>query len=150
MPPHHEEAPSLPPDTLVERPGAKRICELDGLRSLLEQSLAQDYPVSVRRIATQLGYAGGNGGFIHRSFPDLCRSIAVKRKAWDERRMEDFRHAVGAAILEQPPPTLYELSQRLGFQTSTTLRFWAPDMAERLIKSARNIQRKRLQDFDWC
>ncbi len=115
-------------------PGAKRICELDGIRSLLEQSLQQDYPASVRRIATQLGYAGGNGGFILRSFPDLCRSIAVKRKGWEKRRVEQLRHDVRAALFEQPPPTLRELSQRLGFQTSTTLRFWMPDLADELIK----------------
>lgn len=115
-------------------PGAKRICELDGIRSLLEQSLQQDYPTSVRRIATRLGYAGGNSGFILRSFPDLCRSIAVKRKDWEKRRVEQMRHDVRAALFEQPPPTLRELSQRIGFQTSTTLRFWVPDLVDELIK----------------
>jgi hypothetical protein len=115
-------------------PGAKRICELDGLRSLLEQSLAQDYPVSVRRIAKQLGYAGGNGGFILRSFPELCRSIAVKRKVWEERKVEQLRRDVKASLSEQPPPTLHELSQRFGFQTSTTLRFRVPDLADELME----------------
>jgi hypothetical protein len=107
---------------------------LDGIRSLLEQSLQQDYPASVRRIATQLGYAGGNGGFILRSFPDLCRSIAVKRKDWEKRRVEQLRRDVRASLSEQPPPTLHELSQRFGFQTSTTLRFWMPELADELIK----------------
>ena len=110
-----------------KEPGAKRICELNRIHSLLEQSLVQDPPVPVRRIAAMLGYADGNGGFIHRKFPDLCRSIAIKRKAWEEQHLEALRNAVSNAILEQPPPTLHELSRRLGFQTSTTLRSWAPD-----------------------
>ena len=115
-----------------KEPGAKRICELNRIHSLLEQSLVQDPPVPVRRIAAMLGYADGNGGFIHRKFPDLCRSIAIKRKAWEEQHLEALRNAVRKAILEQPPPTLHELSRRLGFQTSTTLRSWAPDLADRL------------------
>jgi hypothetical protein len=115
-------------------PGAKRICELDRIRTLLEQSLELDYPVSVRRLAKQLGYAGGNSGFILRSFPDLCRSIAAKRRAWEERKVEQLRCDVRAALSEQPPPTLHELSQRFGFQTSTTLRFWVPDLADELME----------------
>ncbi len=34
------------------KPGAKRICEIDAIRSALEQSLAQDPPVPTRRIAS--------------------------------------------------------------------------------------------------
>jgi hypothetical protein len=105
---------------------------LNRIHSLLEQSLIQDPPVPVRRIAAMLGYADGNGGFIHRKFPDLCRLIAIKRKVWEEQHLEALRNAVSKAILEQPPPTLHELSRRLGFQTSTTLRSWVPDLADRL------------------
>jgi len=117
-----------------KEPGTKRICELNRIRELLEGSLVQDPPVSVRSIAAMLGYADGNGGFIHRRFPELCRSIAIRRKAWEKGRLEALRSAVSMAILEQPPPTLHALSRRLGFQTSTTLRSWVPDLADRLKK----------------
>jgi transcriptional regulator with XRE-family HTH domain/transposase-like protein len=117
------------------QPGAKRIAELDRIRALLEQSLKQNPPTSVQRIARQLGYAGGNGGVIHRSFPDLCQSMAKKRKEWKELRTKEVRRAVTAAILEEAPPTLHEMSQRLGFQTSTTLRSWVPDLADRLLQA---------------
>jgi transcriptional regulator with XRE-family HTH domain len=115
-------------------PGARRIAELERIRASLEQSLKQDPPTSVRRIAAQLGYAGGNGGFIHRSFPDLCAAIAKRLAVWKDRRRQELRPAVIAAIAEQPPPTLHEMSRRLGFQTSTTLRSWVPDLADRLVK----------------
>ena len=104
------------------------------IHALLKGAMKQNPPVSVRRISTQLGYAGGNGGFIHRSFPDLCVSIAKKLEEWKERRTWELRLAVTAALLEQPPPTLHTLSQRLGFQTSTTLRYWVPDLADHLLK----------------
>ncbi|MGB9079421.1 MAG: TniQ family protein [Terracidiphilus sp.] len=115
-------------------PGAKRIAELEHIRSLLEQSLRRDPPISVRRIATQLGYSGGNAGFIVRCFPDLCRSIRKRLEERKARRKEEVRRIVSAAISEQPPPTLHELSQRFGFQTSTTLRAGAPDLADLLLK----------------
>jgi len=115
-------------------PGAKRIAELGRMRSLLEHSLKQHPPISVRRIAAQLGYSGGNAGFILRCFPDLCRSIRKKSKEWKERRTEELRNTVVAAIAGQPSLTLRDLSHRLGFQTSTTLRSWMPDLADQILK----------------
>lgn len=115
-------------------PGAKRICELDRIRALLEHSLEQDPPISVRCIAAKLGYSAGNAGFIHRCFPDLCQSIAKRQEEWKQRRRGELRVVVAAAIPEEPPPTLHDLSRRLGFQTSTTLRSWVPDLADRLLR----------------
>jgi hypothetical protein len=105
-----------------KKPGAKRICEIDAIQSALEQSLAQDPPVPTRRIAARLGYA--NGGFIHKKFPDLCRAIAEELENCKKRRLDELRQAVNAARLEDPPPTLHNLSRRLGFQNSSALRFW--------------------------
>jgi len=116
-----------------KQPGAKRICEIDTIRSALEQSLVQDPPVSVRRIAMQLGYA--NGGLIQRKFPDLCHAIAQKLDGCRKRRFETLRQAVDAARFEDPPPTLHDLSRRLGFQNSSTLRSWFRDETDRLLEA---------------
>jgi AraC-like DNA-binding protein len=116
-----------------KQPGAKRISEIDAIRSALEQSLAQNQPMSVRSIATQLGYA--NAGFIHRKFPDLCHAIAEKLDNRKRHRFEELRQAVNAASLEDPPPTLQEVSGRLGFQNSSTLRSWFPDELDGLIEA---------------
>jgi hypothetical protein len=113
------------------RPGAKRICEIDAIRSALEQSLAQDPPVSARRIAAKLGYS--NAGLIQRKFPDHCRAIAQKLEEWKKRRLEELRQVADAASHEEPPPTLYDLSRRLGFKTSSQLRYHFPDAVDRLV-----------------
>jgi hypothetical protein len=123
-----------------KQPGAKRICEIHTIRSALEQSLVQDPPVSVRRIAMQLGYA--NGGLIQRKFPDLCHAIARKLEDCRKRRFGILRQAVEAAGFENPPPTLHELSQRLGYRNSSTLRSWFPDETGRLLE-ARAIHEQR-------
>jgi hypothetical protein len=71
-------------------PGAKRICDEKTLRRLLEKSLAQETPTSVRQIAAIAGYA--NGGYIYRKFPGLCHAIARRleeqqAKRWDKMRL---------------------------------------------------------------
>ena len=123
-----------------KQPGAKRICEIDTIRSALERSLAQDPPVSVRRIAAQLGYA--NGGLIHRKFPDLCHAIAKKLEDCTERRFEALRQAVNAANLEDPPPTLHDISQRLGYRNSSTLRSLFREETDRL-RQARAVHAQK-------
>ena len=116
-----------------KQPGAKRICEINTIRSALEQSLLQDPPLSVRRIAMQLGYA--NGGLIQRKFPDLCHAIAQKLEDCRKRRLRMLRQAVEAARFEDSPPTLHELSRRLGFRNSSTLRAWFRRETDRLLEA---------------
>lgn len=116
-----------------KQPGAKRICEINTIRSALEQSLLQDPPVSVRRIAMQLGYA--NGGLIQRKFPDLCHAIAQKLEDCRKRRLTILRQSVEAARFEDSPPTLHELSRRLGFRNSSTLRAWFRRETDRLLEA---------------
>jgi hypothetical protein len=49
------------------KPGATRICELSRMKELLEQSLESAAPVSVHRIAADLGYS--NDAYIRLKFP---------------------------------------------------------------------------------
>lgn len=115
------------------QPGAKRICEIDAIRSALEQSLAQDPPVSARRIAAKLGYS--SAGLIQRKFPDHCRAITQKLEDWKKRRLDELRQTADAASCEQPPPTLHDLSRRLGFKTSSQLRSHFPEAVDQLVKA---------------
>ena len=121
--------------------GAKKISDTNKLRALLEESLSQDPPVPVRRIAAGLGYL--NGGFIQRKFPDLCRAIVQKRKLWENRKLDEARKAVKAACLEQPPPTLKDLSRRLAFHHSSSLRLRLPHETEQLLRATETFKRKQ-------
>jgi transcriptional regulator with XRE-family HTH domain len=115
-------------------PGAKRISDLKTMRGLLEGSLAMDPPIPVRRVAVDLGYA--NAGYIHRKFPELCHAIAQKSADQRLRELETVRCALLTACAEQPPPTLYELSKRLGFRNCSAVQSRFPELADRL-KAAR-------------
>lgn len=122
-------------------PGARRICDLETIRGQLEASLAKNPPIPVSRIARELGYS--NGGYIHRKFPELCHDIAEECAAHKLRELESTESAVLAACAEEPPPTLLELSRRLGFRTCSTLRCRLPKLADRLLASRRKHKREK-------
>jgi hypothetical protein len=124
------------------RPGAKRISDVSTIQKLLEESLAMDPPIAVRQIAGDLGYA--NGGFIHQKFPELCHAIAEKTAAYKSRVLETIRCAILAACDEQPPPTLRELSKRLGFQSYSAVRDQFPELTNRLLDA--RLEHKRKED----
>jgi AraC-like DNA-binding protein len=88
-----------------------------------------------------LGYL--NGGLIHNKFPDLCRAIAQKRKAWQGRKLDEARQAVKAACLEEPPPSLKDLSRRLSFNHSSSLHLRFPNEIRQLLKARESFKRRR-------
>ncbi len=116
-------------------PGAKRICDEETLRRLLEESLAQETPTSVRRIAAITGNA--NGGYIHRKFPDLCHAIARRLQEQNARRWDKMRLALESIRAGGSPPTLHAISAQLGFRSSSTLRSKFPEQCDVLLACRR-------------
>lgn len=121
-------------------PGAKRICDEETLRRLLEESLAHDTPTSVRRIAARAGYA--NGGYIQRKFPDLCHAIARRLEEQRARRWDKMRLALESICAGGSPPTLHAVSTQLGFRNSSTLKSKFPEQCDELLACRRRQQEK--------
>ena len=124
-------------------PGAKRICDEKTLRRLLEKSLAQETPTSVRRIAAIAGYA--NGGYIHRKFPDLCHAIALRLEEQLAKRWHKMRLALESVCAAGPPPTLHAISTQLGFRNSSTLREKFPEECDELLACRRLHKEKVIE-----
>lgn len=113
-------------------PGATRICDEETLRRLLEESLAQETPTSVRRIAASAGYA--NGGYIHRKFPDLCRGIARRLEEQRASQLEKWRLALETACAGGSFLTLQAISNQLGLRNSSALRSKFPEQCDQLLE----------------
>ena len=128
-----------------KRPGAARICETLRIRELLEQSLKSAEPLSVHRIAADLGYS--NDAYIRLKFPELCGAISKRISQARQTRLESMRQALEGALNESPAPTLVELSRRLGYSTSTVLRAHEPDLCDLLARRHRNNVRKYRSDL---
>ncbi len=95
------------------KPGAVRICDKVNIRELLEQSLAQERPVSAHHMAANLGYA--NDGYLQRTFPDLCRGIGQKIAVQRGERLACMEKTLRNALEDDPVPTLNDLRKRLGW-----------------------------------
>ena len=127
------------------RPGAARICDSLRIKELLEQSLNSAEPVSVHRIAADLGYA--NEGYIRQKFPALC--VAISKRVSQMKRIRSLRihQTLKGALNESPAPTLVDLSRRLGYSTSTVLRAHEPDLCDLLARRHRDNVRKYRSDL---
>jgi transcriptional regulator with XRE-family HTH domain len=127
------------------RPGAARICEPLQIKELLEQSLKSAEPVSVHRIAADLGYA--NEGYIRQKFPELCVAIGKRVSQMKRIRSLRIRQTLEGALNESPAPPLVDLSRRLGYSTSTVLRAHEPDLCDLLARRHRDDVRKYRDDL---
>lgn len=122
------------------RSGATRICERTAIRRLLEQSLAEERPISTHHIAAGLGYA--NDGYIRQRFPDLSRAISQKIAAQKIARLASLKSTLDDALRESSVPNLNRLTKRVGFASSDTLWNHFPDLC-RQIKIRQRVARQR-------
>lgn len=117
------------------KPGATRICDVRRLKEILEQSLKSNIPTSVHQIAADLGYS--NDAYVRNKYPELCLAVSEKISLERRTRPDHVRLALANALDEQPPPTLSNLSRRLGYSTSTVLRTHEPALCDHLMARRR-------------
>ena len=127
---------------LWKKPGADRISERVDIRSLLEQSLGQDQPVSAHRIAASLGYA--NDGYVRRKFPDLCGAIGKKLAAQGTERFKDIERVLTEALEKHPVPTLQDLRKRVGYSSSSCLQLHFPELCQKILARRRSAQQEKI------
>lgn len=125
-----------------KKPGAKRISEEFNLRRLLEESLAQDEPISCLKIAAQLGYT--NEGYLRQQFPDLCCAIAKKIAAKRSERISTVERTLRDALKEKPTPTLEEIRKRLSYSSSMCLQFHFPVLCGQVLRRREAHQKARI------
>jgi AraC-like DNA-binding protein len=91
-----------------------------------------DPPPTVCEIAQQLGQSES---FLYRHFPELCRTLTERRRAYDEAEELRTRRELEAILNadESPPPTLGEVAQRLE-QSEGFLRRRYPELCHTLAE----------------
>jgi transcriptional regulator with XRE-family HTH domain len=113
------------------RPGAQPICDSRRIKELLQNSLAQEHPTSAYHIAISLGFSGG--GAIWRKFPDLCRAIGKKIALNKRTQLDNTGQALRATLEENPAPSLERVCKRLGYESTTALRNYFPELCRALV-----------------
>ncbi len=116
----------------------------DELRQALERILSsnEEPPPSIREVAQRLGYKGV--GPLYARCPELAREIAAKYRKQNPRRreslsLEELRHALEAELAssEEPPPSIPEVAQRLGYRHAGPLRRRLPELARAIAAKDR-------------
>lgn len=102
----------------------------------MEAALQEDIPNSVRDVFRSLGYRHCMMGRYW--FPELYTAIQLKRRS----RFERFRAELEQALTETPPPTVTQVSQRLGINLNS-LRRACPELYGEL--SSRTPDRRRFE-----
>ena len=123
------------------RRGARPICDEARIKEILEESLAQEHPTSAFHIAISLGYSGA--GSIWNKFPDLCRAIGKKIALNKTMQLGNTRQALRAALEEELPPSLEQISKRVGYGSPTPLRKYFPDLYRALVARRASYQADR-------
>ena len=107
------------------------------IRNVLEESLSLEMPIPVHRSASLLGFQTEYP--LTGRFPDLCRAIKAKRaNVWAARRSA-LPLALDAALSENPPPTLRQVADRLGYTSHTSMRERVPELCAKLAARRREF-----------
>jgi AraC-like DNA-binding protein len=108
------------------------------IKAALQAALAdqQNPPPPLIQLARQLGYENIDVLRIH--FPDLCHQI--------HQRYQSSRQQIARAKLEavlaaspDPPPTLKDISQQLGYSANGLKRLW-PDLCQAIVEKRQQYQ----------
>lgn len=103
-------------------------CNTETVRHQLEAVLAgnEDPPPTMREVALRLGFTQK---MLHRFFPAICRAISAKRgQPFDVAQLRQELEAVLASD-EDPPPSMLQIAQRLGFPDAVRLYRNLPDLS---------------------
>ncbi len=122
------------------------------INNLLTQALHAEPPISLRELATRLGYAAIQG--LTRRFPEICASLRKKYNAANRRKLaKPFAHApsdkvirkaIEAALASRPRTTLRKVTQTLGFRNEVSLYNRFPELCRAFAAANRKDRAERL------
>jgi transcriptional regulator with XRE-family HTH domain len=122
------------------RRGAKSPSE-SAIRRALEASFALAVPEPIHHTAASLGY--DTECPLTARFPELCRAIKLKRVRAAAARRTALVDVLGSALAEDPPPSLAQITRRLGYARGT-MRDAEPELCGKLVARRRRfVERSR-------
>jgi AraC-like DNA-binding protein len=123
-------------------------------RQILEQALLEPYPESLSVLVLRMGYTRGNISFLTQKSPDLFRAVLKKRRQFQQKerkkRLRRCREIITAALVEDPPPSLQKVAERLGDKTPEFLWQNFPDDCHRITTRRTDYHSKRLEERLHC
>jgi hypothetical protein len=146
----HDRAACLSLSEHQTRPERRERAKLVGrsalnrmIRERIEAGLEENPPPSVGSLAIELGFSDSVS--LHCRFPDLCKKLVAATTSSREERRAQSEECLRAALVENPPPTLKTIAERLHRKDVGSLRLWFPDICWRLTDRWRGDRRMRIR-----
>ncbi len=92
----------------------------------LEIALRQDPPPSLHDVSLSLGLPGAS--WLVKRFSEPCRALVQRSREYRRNRRLNVEKVLKAALIEEPPPTIRGVANRVGHRNGQTLRTWFPDL----------------------
>lgn len=106
------------------------------IEQALQKALTDPIPPSFQRLGRDLGYRTRftPRDRFRQKFPVLYRAILDRRINYRLSHRENVRRKLEEILLEEPPPTLDEITERLGYRANTYLRHYFPDLCSAIVQ----------------
>lgn len=106
------------------------------LERALQKALTDPVPPSFQQLGRDLGYRTRftPRDRFRQKFPVLYRAILDRRINYRLSHRENVRRKLEEILLEEPPPTLDEITERLGYRANTYLRHYFPDLCSGIVQ----------------
>ncbi len=110
------------------------------LNIVLEEVLNEHQHPSLESVALRLGY---RPDVLQYHFPELCQIIKVRHVDYKKvSQQQKIKPVLEAALQEFPPPSLLEITRRLGYKNSSYLYRYFPELAHAISKHYREHHKK--------
>ena len=87
---------------------------------------------------------------MRRKYPDYCEAIAHKIALRHTKRLEAEAEILTKALTERPTPNLETMRRRLGYASSTSLRYNFPDHCRAIVSQIAEERREFLRARGAC
>jgi AraC-like DNA-binding protein len=106
------------------------------LEQALQKALTDPIPPSFQQLGRDLGYRTRftPRARFRKKFPVLYKAILDRHMTCRLSHMENVRRKLEEILLDEPPPTLDEVTERLGYQANTYLRQNYPDLVRAIVQ----------------
>lgn len=106
------------------------------LEQALQKALTDPIPPSFQQLGRDLGYRTRYTPRtrLRKKFPVLYQSILDRHMTCRRSHVEHVRRKLEETLLNEPPPTLDEVTERLGYRTNTFFRQHHPDLVRVIVQ----------------
>jgi methylphosphotriester-DNA--protein-cysteine methyltransferase len=119
------------------------------LEQALQRALTDPIPPSFQQLGRDLGYRTRYTprARFRKKFPVLYKAILDRHMTCRRTHIGNLRRKLEEILLEEPPPTLDQVTERLGYRANTFLRQHYPDLVRGIVQRHAKSRRESFRSL---